>query len=97
MLQFLQSMLSVQTPPRRQVSGVTNAGGQSLPTFAEYDPAEVPLTKVAHPDGRFSYYPPVDKWDDWIEYDGKSWPRKVARRYMLIPTVCFNCESACGL
>ena len=22
---------------------------------------------------------------------------KVARRYMLIPTICFNCESACGL
>jgi anaerobic selenocysteine-containing dehydrogenase len=23
--------------------------------------------------------------------------RKVARRYTLVPTVCFNCESACGL
>jgi len=32
-----------------------------------------------------------------VEWDGKEWPRKVARRYTLVPTVCFNCESACGL
>lgn len=42
-------------------------------------------------------YPPVEKWDDWVEYDPKEWPTKVARRYTLVPTVCFNCESACGL
>ncbi|RME99699.1 MAG: hypothetical protein D6768_14465, partial [Chloroflexi bacterium] len=43
------------------------------------------------------YFPPVEKWDDWVEYDSKSWPKKVAKHYMLVPTVCFNCESACGL
>ncbi len=42
-------------------------------------------------------YPPVDRWDDWVEFDPTSWPRKVPRRYTLVPTVCFNCESACGL
>ncbi|MBO9373078.1 MAG: molybdopterin-dependent oxidoreductase [Chloroflexus sp.] len=42
-------------------------------------------------------YPPVERWNDWTEYDPKEWPRKVARRYTLVPTVCFNCESACGL
>ncbi len=42
-------------------------------------------------------YPPVERWNDWTEYDSKEWPRKVARRYTLVPTVCFNCESACGL
>jgi anaerobic selenocysteine-containing dehydrogenase len=42
-------------------------------------------------------YPPIEKWDDWVEYDSKAWPKKVARHYMLVPTVCFNCESACGL
>ncbi|MQA81900.1 MAG: molybdopterin-dependent oxidoreductase [Streptosporangiales bacterium] len=42
-------------------------------------------------------FPPVEKWDDHVEYDAKAHPRKVARRYMLIPTTCFNCESACGL
>ncbi|ACL23450.1 molybdopterin-dependent oxidoreductase [Chloroflexus aggregans] len=42
-------------------------------------------------------YPPVERWNDWTEYDPKHWPRKVPRRYTLVPTVCFNCESACGL
>src|SRR3989337_857115 len=42
-------------------------------------------------------YPPVERWDDWTEYDAASWPKKVARRYSLIPTICFNCEAACGL
>ncbi|NNE09197.1 MAG: molybdopterin-dependent oxidoreductase, partial [Gemmatimonadetes bacterium] len=55
------------------------------------------MTPVTHPDGRLSQYPPAELWDDWVEYDGKQWPKKVARNYMLVPTVCFNCESACGL
>src|SRR5260370_1444844 len=42
-------------------------------------------------------FPPRDRWDDWTELDSKSWPERVKRRYMLIPTTCFNCESACGL
>ena len=42
-------------------------------------------------------YPPVEKWDDWVELDAKAWPRKVQRRYTLVPTICFNCEAACGL
>ena len=42
-------------------------------------------------------FPPADRWDDWTEYDGKAWPKRVARRYTLVPTVCFNCESGCGL
>ena len=41
--------------------------------------------------------PPVERWDSWTEYDPAAWPRKVEREYMLVPTVCFNCESACGL
>ncbi|HBF22590.1 MAG TPA: formate dehydrogenase, partial [Planctomycetes bacterium] len=42
-------------------------------------------------------FPPPEKWDDWTEYDPAAWPRKVERRYRLVPTVCFNCEAACGL
>jgi len=42
-------------------------------------------------------YPPAEKWDDWPEYDVKQWPRRVEKRYMLVPTICFNCEAACGL
>ena len=60
-------------------------------------PEKVDLTTVVHPDGRMSQYPPVEHWDDWVEYSGKQWPRKESNRYRLVPTVCFNCESACGL
>jgi anaerobic selenocysteine-containing dehydrogenase len=42
-------------------------------------------------------YPPRERWDDWIELDSKSWPARAERRYTLVPTTCFNCESACGL
>jgi anaerobic selenocysteine-containing dehydrogenase len=48
-------------------------------------------------DKRLAGHPPVDRWDAWTEYDPKAWPRKVPREYMLVPTVCFNCEAACGL
>ena len=44
-----------------------------------------------------SSFPPLDKWDDWVEYDSKAWPRRVEKHYKLIPTTCFNCEAACGL
>lgn len=47
--------------------------------------------------GANATYPPAEMWDDWVEYDSKAWPRKVAKRYMLVPTLCFNCEAACGL
>jgi anaerobic selenocysteine-containing dehydrogenase len=42
-------------------------------------------------------FPPRERWDDWVELDSRAWPRRVERRYMLVPTTCFNCESACGL
>ncbi|MEZ4523237.1 MAG: hypothetical protein R3A46_16580 [Thermomicrobiales bacterium] len=25
------------------------------------------------------------------------WPERVERRYAIVPTICFNCEAACGL
>ena len=42
-------------------------------------------------------FPPKERWDDWLELDSKAWPTRVERRYMLVPTTCFNCEAACGL
>ncbi len=42
-------------------------------------------------------YPPSAQWEDWIEFDPAHWPRKVERRYSIIPTICFNCEAGCGL
>ncbi len=47
--------------------------------------------------GALSNYPPVETWDDVVMYDAKAHPKKVERHYMLVPTTCFNCESACGL
>src|SRR5579883_3406963 len=41
--------------------------------------------------------PPVEQWDDWVEYDPRAWPKKVEKHYLLVPTLCFNCEAACGL
>lgn len=40
---------------------------------------------------------PVEKWDDWVELDPQYWPKRVEKHYQLVPTICFNCESACGL
>ncbi|MFV1970105.1 MAG: molybdopterin-dependent oxidoreductase [Acidimicrobiia bacterium] len=42
-------------------------------------------------------FPPPDRWDDWEEYDAQAWPERVKNRFRLVPTTCFNCESACGL
>jgi anaerobic selenocysteine-containing dehydrogenase len=42
-------------------------------------------------------FPPKERWDEWVELDSKAWPTRVERRSMLVPTTCFNCESACGL
>ena len=42
-------------------------------------------------------YPPKERWDDWIELDSKAWPERREKHYSLVPTTCFNCESACGL
>ncbi len=42
-------------------------------------------------------FPPKERWDDWVELDARAWPRRVEHHYLLVPTTCFNCESACGL
>ncbi len=56
-----------------------------------------PVARDLTPPAALSSYPPVDRWNDWEEYDPVAWPRRVRRRYSLIPTICFNCEAACGL
>jgi len=55
-----------------------------------HDPEKMSVTPLES-------FPPIDQWDDWMEYDAGAWPRKVERRSMLVPTTCFNCEAACGL
>jgi len=47
--------------------------------------------------GGLANFPPPERWDDWVEYDSAHWPKKLEKRYSLIPTICFNCEAGCGL
>lgn len=49
------------------------------------------------PGSGLTNYPPPDMWDDWVEWDAKAWPTRKQNRFTLVPTTCFNCESACGL
>ena len=42
-------------------------------------------------------FPPKERWDDWVELSSRAWPARQERHYQLVPTTCFNCESACGL
>jgi anaerobic selenocysteine-containing dehydrogenase len=42
-------------------------------------------------------FPPKERWDDWVELSSRAWPVREEHHYMLVPTTCFNCESACGL
>jgi anaerobic selenocysteine-containing dehydrogenase len=104
-LNLLSTMLAMDAPATRDVTDENNGLDRApvareennkpvlgLPSFSDTE-----MIPVRQEDGRLTNYPPPDKWDDWVEYDGKAWPKKVARRYTLVPTVCFNCESACGL
>ena len=61
------------------------------------EPLHPVARELSEREGGLASYPPVARWDDWEEYDPVAWPRKVKRRYSLIPTICFNCEAACGL
>jgi anaerobic selenocysteine-containing dehydrogenase len=45
----------------------------------------------------FPTHPDPSQWDDYVDFESKSWPRKDRRRYWIIPSICFNCESACGI
>ncbi|ACF12592.1 molydopterin dinucleotide-binding region [Chloroherpeton thalassium ATCC 35110] len=98
---FLSNVLGVgnlyNDPKEDAPKETTNVAGESLPKFGVTDTAPENMIEVRQPDGRISSYPPPDKWDDWVQWDAKAWPQKVARRYTLVPTICFNCESACGL
>lgn len=60
--------------------------------------ADTPPQKEASAPGPLVSAVPPELWDDYVEVEARGWPfRKTERRYRLIPTTCFNCESACGL
>ena len=52
-LNLLNTMLKVGADvPRKPVSGMTNAGGQALPDFAEASPQDVKMIEVKQDEGR---------------------------------------------
>ncbi len=53
--------------------------------------------KPAYTQGPLRKFPEPEGWHDHVELDAQSWPERKERHYSLVPTTCFNCESACGL
>ena len=47
--------------------------------------------------GPLRKFPEPEHWHDHSELDANAWPQRIERNYSLVPTTCFNCESACGL
>ena len=47
--------------------------------------------------GPLRNFPEPEGWHDHVELDANQWPKMIEKRYSLVPTTCFNCESACGL
>ena len=45
---------------------------------------------------RLRSHPDPARWDDWVEFESKGWPRKVERHYTIVPSLCFNCEAKTG-
>jgi anaerobic selenocysteine-containing dehydrogenase len=48
-------------------------------------------------DQKFQSHPDPSQWDDYVDYESTAWPKKERRRYWIVPSICFNCESACGI
>src|SRR5512140_3845944 len=46
---------------------------------------------------KFRSHPDPSEWDNYVAFESKSWPKRDPRRYWIIPSICFNCESACGI
>ncbi|MBL7794590.1 MAG: molybdopterin-dependent oxidoreductase [Saprospiraceae bacterium] len=57
---------------------------------------EIDLPRLTEP-GDLTKFPPPEQWDDWTEYEATAWPRHEKKHYTIVPTTCFNCESACGM
>jgi anaerobic selenocysteine-containing dehydrogenase len=45
----------------------------------------------------FKSHPDPSQWDNYVDFESTSWPKKERRTYWIVPSICFNCESACGI
>src|SRR5947209_10652892 len=77
------------------VAGVCKSNPNTMDD--ESQPLNPAAAGLEPPPGGLASFPPPERWHDWIEFDPSQWPRKVSKHYRLIPTICFNCEAACGL
>ncbi|MEE9311370.1 MAG: molybdopterin-dependent oxidoreductase, partial [Planctomycetota bacterium] len=68
-----------------------------IPKLAETDEIESITDGIKSGDFPLYSFPPQEKWDHWEELDSAAWPLREKRAYTIVPTTCFNCESACGL
>jgi anaerobic selenocysteine-containing dehydrogenase len=59
-----------------------------------FEAKEIPRINEA---GELQNFPPPEMWDDWTEYEATSGQRREKKSYMIVPTICFNCEAGCGL
>src|SRR5260221_8025286 len=48
-------------------------------------------------EGGFRSHPDPSEWDNCVDCESTSWRKKDRRNYWIIPSICFNCESACGI
>lgn len=80
----------------KQTPGLIERIAEKLHLIPNLRSEEERLSALTEP-GDLTTYPPPEKWDDWLEYDPKQWPRRIPKHYMIVPTSCFNCEAGCGL
>ncbi len=74
----------LKRPRGEPMGGIERKGARRPTGYGEQDGASSPIRRTSSGTrGRRN--------------DPKAWPKKVQREYMIVPTVCFNCESACGL
>ncbi|MFQ5651171.1 MAG: molybdopterin-dependent oxidoreductase [bacterium] len=83
--------------PNRPTPGLLEKLAEKLRLIPDLQSESSPaLSRLTEP-GDLTAYPPPEQWQDWVEYDAKSWPRGEAKHYVIVPTACFNCEAGCGL
>ena len=74
----------------------TRSPCHEVPMSSMPEPLHPVARGLAAPAGSLDSFPPVERWDDW-----GARRRRLAERSNgasgSIPTICFNCEAACGL
>ncbi len=94
----LRTPLAQTAAARRQSAAIADAGAARMTAAADDDTARTAIhARMRAAGGGLVGSAPYSRWGEWSELDARSWPRRRLKRYALIPTVCFNCEAACGL